>query len=241
MQIQLHGYTDSGDRGENEDTGTYGELGEDGFYAIVADGLGGHGGGKTASETAVRGLCQCRESGVFPGREEILAWMGQINEEILAKRDGPYHMKTTAVFLVAQGNRASWAHIGDSRLYHYLDGELADATEDHSVCQVAVKLGEITRRQIPGHPDRNRLLKVLGEEGAEPEVREAVPLLPGQHAFLLCTDGLWERLNEDEIMLELHKADTPEQWIDGLRCRAQKRKSTDVDNNTAVAVFADIS
>ena len=59
----------------------------------------------------------------------------------------------------------------------------------------------------------------------------------GFHAFLLCSDGLWERLQEDEIMLDLHRATNPEQWLFDLRARAESRKHTDVDNNTAVALY----
>ena len=65
-------------------------------------------------------------------------------------------------------------------------------------------------------------------------------LEPGQHAFLLCSDGLWERLHEDEILLDLHKSKTPDQWLYNLRCRAEMRKFTEVDNNTAVAVFVTV-
>lgn len=237
MQIELYGYTAVGNRVENEDTGAFEQLGKDRIYAIVADGLGGHGGGKAASQTAVDALLQCRAETGLPSEERILGWLQQANQEILRKRDGPRHMKTTVVALFVCGRQAIWAHIGDSRLYHFFNGELADATQDHSVCQIAVKLGEITRKQIPNHPDRSKLLKVLGEPSVAPEVHPAITLQPGQHAFLLCSDGLWERLQEDEIMLDLHKAATPEQWIYSLRCRAEMKKSTDVDNNTAIAVF----
>ena len=101
-------------------------------------------------------------------------------------------------------------------------------------------MGNITRRDIPNHPDRNKVLKVLGEESIYPEIHEDVELPPGRHAFLICSDGLWERLHEDEIMLDLQKSQTPEQWLQELRSRAQMRKYTDVDNNTAAAVWLDI-
>ena len=107
-------------------------------------------------------------------------------------------MKTTAVALYISGSQARWCHIGDSRLYHYYNGELKDYTRDHSVCQVAVRMGEITRREIPGHPDRSKILRALGSERIEPELHPVVTLDKGFHAFLLCSDGLWERLQEDE-------------------------------------------
>ena len=171
------------------------------------------------------------------GRDIGLMIQGDI---LPAKRNGPHHMKTTAVGLFIHRNQAVWTHVGDSRLYHYHNGRLVDATADHSVCYLAVKMGEITRRDIPSHPDRNKVLKVLGEDKIAPEIHPPVTLEPGQHAFLLCTDGLWERLHEDEIMLDLYKSQTPDQWLFNLRSRAEIRKHADVDNNTAVAVFVSV-
>lgn len=236
MQIKLASYTAIGSRTENEDTGACEQLGPEQMYAVVCDGLGSHGGGQEASRIAVTQLQRTRFT-QLPTAEQISDWMNRSNEEILRRRSGPRHMKTTAVALFVSQNRAIWAHIGDSRLYHYYNGRVADVTADHSVCYLAVKLGEITRRDIPSHPDRNKVLKVLGEDTISPEIHAPVTLEPGQHAFLLCSDGLWERLHEDEIMLDLHKSQTPDQWLFNLRCRAELRKHTDVDNNTAVAVY----
>lgn len=240
MNIQIDAYTAPGDRRENEDSFFAQRPAPEVAFAAVADGLGGHGGGKTASQIAVRALGACRANLRLPEQEEIGRWLDEANQEILAKRSGPNHMKTTAVFLAVEGNRAVWAHIGDSRLYHFTDGGLAHFTLDHSMCQLAVKLEEITRDQIPNHPDRSCLLKVLGAEEIAPEFHQAVELGPGRHAFLLCTDGLWERLVEAEIGLDLQKSATPGEWLDYLRRRAEKRKWTDVDNNTAAAVFVEV-
>ena len=240
MQLSHSIYTAIGNRPDNQDSAQVGALGRSGLYAIVADGLGGHGGGRQASQIALNALLSCQTLGRLPDAQDITAWIARANREILSTRLSPTQMKTTAVCLFLEKNRAIWAHIGDSRLYHFVNGELTDYTLDHSVCQVAVMLGEITRREIPGHPDRNRLLKVLGDETVTPEIHETVILSPGQHAFLLCSDGLWERLVEEEIQLDLHKSRTPGQWLDFLRRRAEKRKSTDVDNNTAIAVFLEL-
>lgn len=240
MKIQINTYTAPGNRRENEDTCWAEQTAPGIAFAVVADGLGGHGGGKAASLLAAQTLSACRAAPRLPDREEIARWLDQANQEILSRRDSPDHMKTTAVFLAVQDGRAVWAHIGDSRLYHFDNGELAHFTLDHSMCQLAVKLGEITRDQIPNHPDRSRLLKVLGEEEISPEFHDPVDLRQGRHAFLLCTDGLWERLKETEIGVDLQKSSTPGQWLDYLRRRAEKRKWTDVDNNTAVAVFVEV-
>lgn len=236
MYIKLASYTSVGSRAENEDSCAYEQTGPEQLYAVVCDGLGSHGGGQAASRAVVTQLQKTHFS-QLPTAQQILDWMQRGNQEILDKRNGPHHMKTTAVALFVHQNRAIWAHIGDSRLYHYHNGQLADATADHSVSYLAVQLGDITRRDIPFHPDRNKVLKALGEDHFSPEIHEPITLAPGQHAFLLCSDGLWERLHEDEIMLDLHKSQTPDQWLFNLRCRAELRKHTNVDNNTAVAVY----
>lgn len=239
MQIKIASYTSLGSRTENEDSGAYQQLAPDRMYAVVCDGLGSHGGGQAASRAAVAQLQRMQFTGL-PTEQQILDWMQLSNQEILARRNGPHHMKTTAVALFVHQNRAIWAHIGDSRLYHYHNGRLVDATADHSVCYLAIKLGELTRRDIPNHPDKNKVLKALGEDSIAPEIHKPVTLAPGHHAFLLCSDGLWERLHEDEILLDLHKSQTPDQWLFNLRCRAELRKYTGVDNNTAVAVYVNV-
>ena len=239
MQIKIASYTAIGNRAENEDSYACEQLSPEQVYAVVCDGLGSHGGGQAASRAVVSQLQRMR-LGPLPTAQQILEWMQLANQEILAKRNGAQHMKTTAVSLFVHRNRAIWAHIGDSRLYHYHNGRLADATPDHSVCYLALKLGEITRRDIPSHPDRNKILKALGDEKLSPEIHDPITLEPGHHAFLLCSDGLWERLHEDEIMLDLYKSQTPDQWLFNLRCRAELRKHTNVDNNTAVAVFVSV-
>lgn len=239
MQMKIASYTSIGSRAENEDSSAYEQLGPDQMYAVVCDGLGSHGGGQAASRTAVTQLQRMRFSHL-PSSQQIQEWIHLSNQEILAKRNGPHHMKTTAVALFICQNRAVWTHIGDSRLYHFHNGRLVDATADHSVCYLAVKMGEISRREIPTHPDKNKVLRALGEDKVDPEIHEPVTLEPGRHAFLLCSDGLWERLHEDEIMLDLYKSQTPDQWLFNLRCRAELRKHTNVDNNTAIAVYVSV-
>ncbi len=239
MRFKFASYSAVGNRPENEDSFSWEQTGPQQMYAVVCDGLGSHGGGREASKIVVDQL-QRLHPVQLPDQEFIQKWMEQGNEEILRRRNGPRHMKTTVVALFIDQNRAIWTHIGDSRLYHYYNGRLADITTDHSVCYLSVRMNEITRREIPNHPDRNKLLRALGDESFAPQIHEPVTLKPGEHAFLLCSDGLWERIQEDEILLDLNKSASPEQWLSSLRCRAQLRKSVDVDNNTAVAVYISV-
>lgn len=237
MEFEVFGYTALGDRRENEDAGAFERIGKDGLCAMVCDGLGGQGGGREASRAAVEALLACRACTGLPTAEQLQNWMTGANEAVLAKGDRHGQPMTTAVILFLRGNRAVWAHLGDTRLYHFHNGTLAHYTNDHSLPQLAVKLGQITRQEIPGHPDRSRVTKALGMPQVFPELAQPITLASGDHAFLLCSDGLWERLLEEELALELQAASTPEQWVNALRCRAQSRKACQVDNHTAVAVF----
>ena len=238
MVIEGYWYTNIGSRSENEDSCVYFSPGPDQYCAVICDGLGGHGGGKAASSIGVKALSQWQADEALPSGETILAWMNEANRNILATRANANQMKTTAVALYLYKNQAVWAHIGDSRLYHFHNGVLADYTEDHSLAQLSIKMGELHyRSEIPSFEGRSKLFRVIGDDEIKPQLHAPITLSPGDHAFLLCSDGLWERLLEDEIMLDLHKAATAEEWVYLLRCRAMMRKSTDVDNNTAIAIW----
>lgn len=241
MKIESYSYTHPGNRAENQDSLQWRQLGPEQCLAVVCDGLGGHKGGSVASAIGVSHLTGWEIGAKLPEESEIVQWMNDANQEILDTRSDASQMKTTAVALYISGQNAIWGHIGDARLYHYYNGELADYTEDHSVGQLAVKMGDLqSRSDIPYFSDRSKLFRVIGDETIQPEIHKPISLQPGKHAFLLCSDGLWERLNEDEILLDLHKAASVEEWLFLLRCRATLRKNTDVDNNTAIVTWIEV-
>ena len=232
MKIDVCKYTDIGTRRENEDSLSGCKLTDSRGFAVVADGLGSHGGGADASKIAVEALSRFRIEDKLPTQEQIMAWMEDANAEILCKRDGPWHMKTTAVALYFDGNRAIWAHTGDSRLYHFYNGEVADLTLDQSVCQLHVLQGEITRQQIPMHPDRSKVIYVLGEENIKPKIHESVKLQRGRHAFLLCTDGLIDTVTDQEMLFEIIHGDGQDTCLQRLLEIAKAHGAP--DNVTAV-------
>ena len=240
MKFEKAEYTHIGGRPVNEDACACRIVNDRYAYAIVADGLGGHGEGDAASRLVVQHLSRCGQCQALPTEENILDWMQATNDEIASLRKRPDSMKSTAVFLAVMERRAIWAHIGDSRLYHFYNGQPADITLDHSVPQMLVAAGELTRDQIPSSPDRNKILRSLGSEILNPEIHAPIDLRPGRHDFLLCTDGFWEYLDEDEIWLDLAKSATPEQWITYLRCRGEMRKRSDADNNTAAVLSVEV-
>jgi PPM family protein phosphatase len=147
-------------------------------------------------------------------------------------------MRTTLVVLISDSRRALWAHVGDSRLYRFQARGLIAQTEDHSVPQSLAKAGEISPDEIRGHPDRNRLLRSLGEHGpARASVLPAPTSLCDTDSFLLCTDGFWEHVLEIEMLADLVASSTPGEWLDRAASRLRKRVAAEHDNYTAMAIF----
>ena len=225
-----------GGREYNEDSVGIKERGQD-ACVIVADGLGGHGGGKTASTIAVDGISTAWQNTAKISEEWMLSVYTKVNADILSMQTEACQMKTTCVSLFIEQEKAWWVHLGDSRLYHFVDGILESQTVDHSVSQMAVLSGEITLSQIRFHEDRNRVLRALGMEEPQPTYGQA-DLSDGRfHAFLLCTDGFWEYVLEDEMELDLAKVEQPEDWIRIMETRLQKKVNGKNDNYSAAALF----
>lgn len=228
-------YTDQGGRPSNEDTARARRQGTDTLCLVVADGLGGHGGGKTASFTAAKSICAAWQGETDP--EGLRPLVQKAHEAVLAAQTPTCQMKSTVVMLTIANGQAAWAHVGDSRLYRFHEGTLEFQTRDHSASQVAVLLGDITQDQIRFHEDRSRILRALGQEGEVKAEVGGMALQPGKYAFLLCADGFWEYVLEPEMEEDLRAAANPEDWLARMRQRLAQRVPPDNDNNTAAAVW----
>ena len=232
--LQTAHYTDIGGRSCNEDRVSQCASGG-GLCLVLADGLGGHGGGDRASTEVCRTVCDGFSGRVSPAILTELLQMAHKN--IQAMQTPQCSMKSTAVVLAVAHGRAAWAHAGDSRLYHFLNGKLVFQTRDHSASQIAVMLGDITPDQIRFHEDRSRVLRALGQDGALKVDAQEEPLTTGEHAYLLCSDGFWEYVLENEMEADLREAADPEDWLKRMRERLARRIGADNDNNTAAAVW----
>jgi PPM family protein phosphatase len=227
-----------GTRADNEDTCDW----RDGLW-IVADGLGGHGGGEVASKLAVDALLTALPPDTPLTPESLERAVTAAAESLRARQSEDPSlsgMRTTLVALMSDGKHALWLHLGDSRLYAFRDGRLLIQTADHSVPQALVRAGELTPEAIRFHEDRNRLLRTLGEEKPpRPTLADAPLTLQPGDAFLLCTDGFWESVTESEMEIALAKSPDPTQWLARLELTLARQARPDQDNYTAIAVFVD--
>ncbi len=215
----------------------------DGLHCFVlCDGLGGHGKGEVASELVTQSILRHFREHPKNDRETIAAAFETAQNELLALQQEQHlqnAMKTTAVLLLTNQEDAVWAHIGDSRLYLFHRNKIVLRTFDHSVPQMLLMMGKIKEKQIRNHPDRNRLLRVMGTPwGAKSyEISEKRSLSKCQ-AFLLCSDGFWEYITEKQMCKFLRKSKTADEWLRLMQEEVRKNGAeADMDNNTAIAVI----
>ncbi len=227
------------------------EINEDSIYAgchngrslfVVADGLGGHGKGDAASTLAVNTFKET----VFDSTGTISNLLSNAflsaQDAILQeqKKSGNYfQMKTTVCALAVDGSQLLWGHIGDTRLYAFSRNKIKQRTLDHSVPQMLALARDIKEKDIRNHPDRNKLLRVLGVSGDNPKFEiSALQDIHKYQAFLLCSDGFWELILEKEMCTTLKKSSTVVEWLQRMCEIVEQRGSgTDMDNYSAIAIW----
>lgn len=228
-------YTNIGGREDNEDTVQISKAGAGQICLLVADGLGGHGGGRMASVAAAETVQSGWRGGADP--QELKELVQAAHQKVVSMQTRQCAMKSTIAVLTLDGKHAAWAHVGDSRIYRFHNGKLEFQTKDHSASQIAVLMGDITQNQIRFHQDRNRIIRALGQEG-DLKVDTGELLLDGApYAFLLCSDGFWEYVLEPEMEEDLRAASSPDDWLRRMQSRLLERIPKDNDNNTAAAVW----
>ena len=197
-----HGITDTGlVRDHNEDNFAFLDLGDKTLF-VVADGMGGHDAGEIASEIAVKTVCsEVREAGSGSTDPLLLVERAvqRANAEVKreATRKGSNMGTTLSVALVSKGT-AFIGSVGDSRVYWIENGSITQVTEDHSVVAKLVAAGQLTKEAARNHPRSNLLYRTIGSDAAVAVNTLRVPLTRGG-TLLLCTDGLWGEVDDEEI------------------------------------------
>lgn len=176
---------------------------------IIADGMGGHLNGEIASGVAARMMARAILSRLYlkvldPENEPMEESLQEVMEHGIhdaqraVMRNAPGGGTTMTAALVI-GEQVTIAHVGDSRAYFvYPDGRMQRVTKDHSLVQRMVELEEITEDEAKTHPHRNVLLRAIGQmEPYRPDIQ--THQIPRQGRMLLCSDGLWSVVPENEI------------------------------------------
>ena len=211
------------------------------LLAVVADGAGGHGGGADASQAAIGSSAKTWSQATHDSLENpesfLTNWMHQahiaVNE---ASEKIKQSARTTVVGCVLKGNKAHWAHAGDSRLLRFHNGKLVERTRDDSVVQVLFERGEIAEEEMGTHPDQSRLLQSLGGDDP-PSLRIGTAAISTNDVFILCTDGFWEHLKQVDLeKLAACKPGNRQKALDTAVQEAVRRGGAKADNASAIMV-----
>lgn len=186
---------------------------------IVSDGMGGHKNGEVASRTAVRVVADVLLSRFFlPKISDISGGSNEPIHELIesAIREAQYAVNrqapgggTTLTAALLVGDKLILVHIGDSRAYFlYPDGRVQAVTQDHSFVRRLVELGQLTEDEAAVHPQRNVLYRALGQpEPFKPDINTHEVPRPG--FLIICSDGLWGLVPENEIFRLVTSAANP--------------------------------
>lgn len=193
----------TGGRAENQDfygniTTKFGEL------IVVCDGMGGHLGGKHASELAVKNILeQVKNSTESEPTQVLLTALQKANTEIFNEGQTQHeyrNMGTTAVALLITADKAISCHIGDSRIYQLRNNEIIFRTSDHSQVFELVKAGVMTEEEARISSQSNIITRALGIKPiVEIDITDNLQYQVGDR-FLLCTDGIWGVLPEHQLI-----------------------------------------
>ena len=209
--VEVAGLSDVGcQRDNNEDSYLYWEPAGDaefqrkGRLAVIADGMGGHEGGQEASRMAVETVREVydhafRDDPQAALVESFAAAHARIQD--YAERHPAFHgMGTTCTALVLRGHRLYFAHVGDSRLYLVRNARILRLTRDHSYVGRLVESGIVRAEDAEKHPQRHILTAALGagRDVAVDRAEHGVAMQVGDD-LLLCTDGLWSVVAEEEL------------------------------------------
>lgn len=240
MKYELAQYSRQGARATNEDRVAVAER-EDAVLMVVADGLGGHAGGNLAAEwltqVMVRTFVSIKQPEITSPSAFLALTILQAHKLIIARgqaNEPPMEPRTTCTVCVVQNGYAYWAHVGDSRLYHFRENKLLQRTQDHSAIEQLRNDGVITEEEMVDHPSKGRLLKCVGGPNKPSISLGQETVLRTGDLLLLCTDGVWQAYGPDELLKFLNYPSL-EEGTEEMLATAEAKMGKVCDNLSAVS------
>lgn len=251
FKIKAYNLQELGQRTNQEDSlfPALGKSTSDDRLFVLCDGMGGHEKGEVASATVCATLSRVILSAWHPGEvlsdELFLQALSAAYDALDAKDNGEERkMGTTLTFLCLHASGATVAHIGDSRIYQLrpasknTSARIVFRTQDHSLVNDLVKIGEITEEEAKHHPQKNvitRAMQPCQEHRAKADIAHLTDILPGDY-FYMCSDGMLEEASDENILNIITKPNaTDEQKLEMLRNVTEENK----DNHTAHLIHID--
>lgn len=243
MKIALASLCKQGGREYNQDF-VAGTVSGPEACLVVCDGLGSYVGSEVASRLCATFIVDAYEKtreqdhdrAFLP--ESLKAYVQAAHNYVAEykERVPEIHSScTTVACFLTDGNTTVLGHIGDTRIYVFRNNKLVYQTKDHSLSQLAVDMGQIPLRDIRTHKDQNKLTRVLGNDYyIEPDCEIDRAPLAENDAVIICTDGFWEYVYEEEMEADLSSSTTPEEALAKMEARLLSRISKYNDNYSAI-------
>ena len=209
-------------RSENQDAVWCAQQDDTYGLAVVCDGMGGANGGRQASSMVVETIKRMVETEPFDGSDirsffqNMIDTSNRLVYEAAEEDNLLAGMGTTLVMAFVNDKKAYFANVGDSRGYYITNGSISQITKDHSAVQELVDSGHLTERQAKKHPNKNIITRAIGIEPNISFDYYEVPIKSGD-IIILCSDGLTNYLDENEIQFEAFGGDfnsLPQRMID---------------------------
>jgi len=231
-----------GGREENQDRVAT-AVAEHAALLVVVDGMGGHADGARAAQVTQQVIVDAfwhTPQPLFDPLGFLHLTLGRAHDEVVrlgAHLGLEQRPRATCAVCLIQQHASWWAHVGDSRLYHLRHGALIARSRDHSHVELLLREGLISADQAHNHPMRNYVECCLGGDPIMPDMSlsRRRPLEP-EDVLLVCTDGLWGSLKDEEIAGELATGGALREKLITLGERAVKRAGTASDNTSAAAL-----
>ena len=209
---------------------------------VLADGMGGYRGGQLASSALVNSMLrqfQQHRQAITDPPAFLKVLISDAHLAVIrkgAEQYPPVEPRTTCVVCLIQHGHAWWAHVGDSRLYLFRDGRLLSRTRDHSKIESLLAAGKISEKELKNHPQRNLVTRCVGDRRRPPiPAFSEKTALEKKDTFLLCSDGLWDAI-DDDYMAETLAQTTLNKAIDRLAYQAEFRSYPEADNISVIAL-----
>jgi len=243
MQIEYAKVSALGDRQDNQDRAAV-VVSEDAALLLVFDGMGGHSDGAKAAETGIRvvqDMFMKARQPIFDPQGFLYMALSKAHDEVVVlgtDLDVDFRPRATCAVCLVQEGRAYWAHIGDSRIYQVRKKKVLTRSRDHSHVEVLIQEGAISEEEAKDHPMRNFVECCIGGDAPVPDMTiTSGKKLDAGDVLLVCSDGLWSGLSDDEIA----EIGTPgvNNLVDNLKSLSMKALNVNSpysDNTTGTAL-----
>jgi serine/threonine protein phosphatase PrpC len=247
LVLSVAQFTHAGGRRANQDALASAQQ-DDLACFVMSDGAGGHHGGEIASAIVVDAVIGRFLQDAAFGPRALRSYIDCASARVARRKSEDQRLQamsaTVAAVLIDRKNRSAlWAHLGDTRVYLFRRNKLYQLTRDHSVVQELIDAGYCRADQLRTHPQRNALRAAVGAEGGSmPEVTQAATAIEAGDSFLICTDGFWEWITEQEMEHAAASAHSAQQWLMTMRVIVEKNGrlgNASHDNYTAFAIYFD--